>query len=164
MNPALPPPTITSFTASPSAIALGESSALSWSIDGTVDALDLGPGIGDVTGQSSITVSPSATTTFVLTASNAFGSDTAEVVVVVGQSAPVITSFVATPDTISSGEISTLSWTIANEVDNIVITPGVGNVTGQSSVDVSPASTTTYTLSATNSYGTSTKEVVVTVN
>jgi hypothetical protein len=164
VNPALPPPTITSFTASPSAIALGESSTLSWSIDGTVDALDLGPGIGDVTGQSSITVSPSATTTFVLTASNAFGSDTAEVVVVVGQSAPVITSFVATPDTISSGEIATLSWTIANEVNNITITPGVGNVTGQSSVDVSPNTTTTYTLSATNSYGTSTREVVVTVN
>lgn len=164
VNPGSPPPDITSFTATPSSIDPGGSSNLSWTINGTVDSLTLAPGIGDITGQSSVIVAPSETTTFVLTATNSVGSDTAEVTVVVGQSAPIITSFVAAPGTIYQGESSTLSWSIANQVDSVSISPGVGNVTGQTSVVVSPTSTTTYVLSATNSNGTSVAQVVVTVN
>lgn len=74
------PPTITSFTANPASISAGGSSTLSWSVkNATSLALS---GIGAVTG-TSFTVTPSATTTYTLTASNAAGNVTAGVQVVV---------------------------------------------------------------------------------
>ena len=79
--------------------------------------------------------------------------------------APQIGSFVADPATISSGGSSTLSWIVSGTGPiTLTIDQGVGDVTGLSSVMVSPASTTTYTLTATNSAGSDTKAIEVGVS
>ena len=74
-------------------------------------------------------------------------------------SAPMITSFTATPSTYSSGVEVTLAWTVSN-ASYIVISPGAGAVRGNTVV-VHPNAATTYTLYATNQYGRSTTAVTV---
>jgi hypothetical protein len=76
-------------------------------------------------------------------------------------SLPVITSFTATPDTISAGAASTLAWTVTN-ASQVSIDQGVGVQTG-SSVVVTPAVTTTYTLTATGPGGSTTAFKTVSV-
>src|SRR6185437_12449026 len=65
---------------------------------------------------------------------------------------PVITSFTASPLSITSGQSSTLSWTVTGST-SITISSGIGDVTGKTSIVVSPTVTTTYTLTASNSAG-----------
>lgn len=77
---------------------------------------------------------------------------------------PRIIGFTAQPATINRGDSATLSWEVEGQVTNLRINNGVGNVTGKSSVEVTPDATTTYRLEATNSAGTSTATVTVTVN
>ena len=76
---------------------------------------------------------------------------------------PNITTFEAVPQTINAGESAVLIWaaTDANAVD---IQPGIGPVPLAGSRQVSPTSTTTYTMTATGRAGTTTRSVVVTVN
>lgn len=74
-------PRITSFTATPPVVAPGGSALLSWTATGA-QAASLSPGIGPVTG-TSYPVSPTTTTTYALTVSNAYGTDTAQAVVIV---------------------------------------------------------------------------------
>src|SRR5215469_3853328 len=80
-----------------------------------------------------------------------------------GGSAPTA-ELSASPATITAGQSSTLSWTTSNatsaQIDN-----GVGSVNlPNGSTMVSPAKTTTYTLTASNSGGTVTAQATVTVN
>jgi hypothetical protein len=77
---------------------------------------------------------------------------------------PVINSFSANPSTITAGESSTLSWEVT-DADSVAITPGVGAVAVSSGTHaVTPATTTTYTLTATNDAGSTTATTTVTVN
>ena len=64
--------------------------------------------------------------------------------------APSIASFTATPST-GAGSSVTLSWSVSN-ASYVIVSPQAGAVRG-TSVTVSPAQTTTYTLYATNQYG-----------
>jgi uncharacterized protein YkwD/chitodextrinase len=77
--------------------------------------------------------------------------------------APIITSFTATPSSITAGQSATLSWAVsgatATAIDN-----SVGDVSGVTSKSVSPAQTTTYTLTARNSGGNATAVATVVVN
>ncbi|MBI1753820.1 MAG: hypothetical protein HY014_18440 [Acidobacteria bacterium] len=68
-------PVISAFVANPSTIAAGGSSVLSWTVTGAT-SLNLS-GVGTVTGKVSETVSPSSTTTYVLTATGPGGIATA---------------------------------------------------------------------------------------
>jgi hypothetical protein len=79
------PPVLDSFTATPSSIAPGGHSTLRWSLSGA-GSVRIDQGIGDVTGQTSSSVSPSQTTTYTLTAENAGGFVTASATVFVGAS------------------------------------------------------------------------------
>ena len=76
-------------------------------------------------------------------------------------SAPSISSFTASPASISAGGSSTLSWNVSG-ASYIIVSPGPGAARG-TSVNVSPAKTTTYTIYATNQYGRNTATVTVTV-
>jgi hypothetical protein len=76
-----PPPEITSFVASPDTLKQGEYTTLSWTTVGKIDSLVLEPGIGDVTGQTMLTIAPTETTTYTLTATNVSGSDSSETLV-----------------------------------------------------------------------------------
>ena len=77
-------------------------------------------------------------------------------------SPPTISSFTASPSTVSSGASSTLSWSVANAT-SLSIDQGLGTVTGATSVPVSPTTATTYTLTASNSGGSTTARTTVTV-
>jgi chitodextrinase len=110
-------PKILSFTALPVTIAAGGNSTLSWNVTGAT-TLSIS-GIGAVTGTSK-TVAPTSNTTYVLTATNASGSATASTTVTIisggggggGGGLGGITSFTASPTSISSGQSSTLSWVV----------------------------------------------------
>lgn len=77
--------------------------------------------------------------------------------------APAISSFKAVPSTVGPGETSLLSWTTGGEA-TLVIDPGGIDVSGSSSLEVSPSATTTYTLTASNGLGTRTRTTTVTVS
>jgi len=78
-------------------------------------------------------------------------------------SKPVVNFFTASPQTITVGESSTLSWEVS-DATMVSIDQGVGNnLALSSSVSVSPTATTTYILTATNDTGTVTEMVQITV-
>lgn len=76
---------------------------------------------------------------------------------------PDIVTFEASPDSIKAGESATLSWQVANAT-NVNIDQGVGTVTAKGTLKVSPKSTVTYTLTASNKSGSTTTKVHVTVS
>jgi hypothetical protein len=75
---------------------------------------------------------------------------------------PTISSFTASPSSISSGASSTLAWA-ASGATSLSINQGVGTVTGLTSTPVSPTSSTAFTLTASNSAGSVTRSLTVTV-
>jgi hypothetical protein len=76
---------------------------------------------------------------------------------------PRIGSFTAEPNQIQSGGSSALKWNVL-DYSSLEITPTVGVVTGfTGSKNVSPSSTTVYTLKATNGFGSRTANVSVNV-
>src|SRR5512140_528516 len=80
-------PAITVFTAAPASVALGQSTQLIFSAAGAT-ALKIDPGAIDVTGTTSLTVTPSATTTYTLTATGEGGTDSKQVSVTVNAASP----------------------------------------------------------------------------
>lgn len=77
---------------------------------------------------------------------------------------PVIPSFTASPATITAGGSSTLSWSSVTNAEVAEIDQGIGGVETPGTRSVSPAATTTYTLSARCGSNVATKTVTVTVN
>jgi hypothetical protein len=164
VSPAKNPPTIAFFTAAPTSITSGGSSTLSWSVSGAT-SLSLNQGVGDVTGLTSKSVLPSATTTYTLTATNSSGVVTASATVTVSpvKNPPTISAFTAAPLSITSGGSSTLSWSVSGAT-SLSLDQGAGDVTGLTSKSVLPSATTTYTLTATNSSGSVAASATVTVS
>ncbi len=77
--------------------------------------------------------------------------------------APSISSFFASPSSITAGLSSLLSWIVSGTpIPTLSINQGIGSVTGPTR-SVSPSQTTTYTLTATNSAGVATKQASITV-
>jgi len=154
-------PSISSFTATPSTINSGQSSTLTWAVSNAT-TLSIDNGIGTVTGTTR-TVSPGATTTYKLTATNSAGSVTATTTVTVSTiPAPTINSFTASSTSISAGQSTTLSWNVSN-ASSISIDNGIGSVAASGSRTVSPGASTTYTLTAASAGGTRTATVTVSV-
>ncbi len=77
-------------------------------------------------------------------------------------SVPKISSFLATPSTITAGKASVLSWSVSG-ASSISINNGIGTIVKGSSVSVAPAKSTTYVLTASNGSGSVTATVAVTV-
>ncbi|MGD0956889.1 MAG: IPT/TIG domain-containing protein [Candidatus Acidiferrales bacterium] len=75
--------------------------------------------------------------------------------------APTIPSFTASSQSVSAGTQVTLSWNVTG-ASYFVVSPEVGAVRG-SSVVVTPAQSTTYTLYATNAFGRTTATINITV-
>lgn len=75
---------------------------------------------------------------------------------------PVINFFKAEPSQIKYGESSTLSWDVSNAT-TVEIDHGIGQVPLSGSTVVKPESDTTYTLTAKNIDGTSTKTCTIKV-
>jgi hypothetical protein len=141
------------FDATPSIITAGQSSQLTWIVQDAT-SVSISNGVGAVAASGSTTVTPATTTTYTLTAVAPAGNVTATATVTVnpaGAGNPQIIRFEASPRSIQPGQQSTLSWTTTGAAT--VSISGVGAVTPNGSTTVSPAQTTTYTLSATSSDG-----------
>ena len=138
------------FLATPTNITVGEASTLAWETQNATEVTI--SGIGSVRPNGATTVSPTETTTYTLTAKNLYGevSTTATVQVTPGE-APRIIRFLATPVEILPTEQASLVWQVENAAT--VSISGIGNVELVGTSTVSPADTTTYTLTATNQYG-----------
>ncbi len=145
---------------------VGQAVTLSWEVN-AFDMLTISPGVGDVSGntangEGSAVVNPTETTTYTLTATVGGVEQTRTVSVYVG--GPEITKFeVSGAATIRAGGSTTLLWT-TDGTTMVTVDPDLGELTGQSAVNVSPATTTTYTLTASNEFGSTTAEVTVTVS
>jgi len=77
---------------------------------------------------------------------------------------PNIASFTASPNPITAGGSTTLSYGAVTNADSAEIDQGIGGVETPGSKTVSPPSTTTYTLTARCGSSTQTAQVTVTVN
>jgi RHS repeat-associated protein len=152
------PPTA-EINAAPDTIMVGESAILSWTTTNASSCV-IQPDIGTVDPSGSTSVSPTETTTYTITATGPGGTSTDTVTVTVLQ--PPTVSLSADPETILSGESSTLSWNSTN-ADSATIDQGVGTVPVNGSISVSPSETTTFTITVTGSGGTATASVTVTV-
>lgn len=76
---------------------------------------------------------------------------------------PIINTFNANPTTLDFGNSTTLSWEVS-EADTVSIDQGIGIVTASGTINITPSTTTTYTLTATgNSSAITTAGVKVTV-
>jgi hypothetical protein len=148
------------FQATPATITAGETSTLAWQTE-NAESVTIS-GIGDVAVNGSAPVSPKQTTSYTLTARNRYGevSSTATVQVTPG-SGPRIVAFSAAPPQILSGERATLVWQVENATS--ITISSIGAVSNAGTQDVSPATTTTYTLTASNPNGQVTTTAVVTV-
>jgi hypothetical protein len=185
-------PVINTFTAAPKSISEGESSMLVWTVTGA-QTVRLDQGIGYVALTGAKSVSPNATTTYILTATNSAGDVTAKAQVVVSEAATTTPipapSPVTTPTPVPTQEglpvidyflikggrygydITTAipfggSTTLTWSVSNatsVIINPLIGTVNPTGSISVSPTATTRYTLVAINPYGIDWALVMVTV-
>ena len=153
-------PIVADFAASEEVVTGGSPVELSWSSDPGNDALAIDSGVGDVSGLSMITVNPTVTTTYTITGNR--GGDTLQrEVTVLVDSAPLLNSFTnAGSETILAGQSTLVRWNAFGEVS---LSINGTDVTGQEFIDLSPTETTTFTLTATNPFGTTTKELTVTV-
>lgn len=148
VTPVAVSPTITSFTATPASIASGASSSLTAVFTGGTGIVT--PGNISITSGIAISVSPTSTTTYTLTVTPTSGSaitKTVTVSVTPVVISPTITSFVATPASITSGSSSNLTAVFSGGTG--AITPGNISVVSGTAVNVSPTATTTYTLTVT---------------
>ncbi len=138
------PVQIQSFQSDPRQISIGQNATLSWSVL-NADSVSIS-GIGDVPASGSRTISPTATTTYILSAKSSVNEETATTTVVVN-SARFQSCFVS-PTNIRAGETATLSRQ-SNGSTGVSISPNIGVVGASGSVSVSPTTNTTYTLTTT---------------
>jgi hypothetical protein len=156
----VPAPVATSFVSAAATITAGTSTTLTGVFSNGTGSID--NGVGAVTTGTPVTVSPVATTTYTLTVTNAANTTATKQVTVTVVSAPAVTSFVSAAATITAGTSTTLTGVFSNGTGSV--NNGVGAVTSGTPVTVSPASTTTYTLTVTNAANaTATKQITVTV-
>ncbi|MFO8067063.1 MAG: hypothetical protein R6U11_05730, partial [Bacteroidales bacterium] len=161
-------PVIDFFIVDVNTIDEGESATLSWQVT-DADSVTISQGIGEVNSSGSHTVSPTETTTYILTASNSGGSVTNSAMITVNPASdvvdltiPAIHSFTSDYTWISPGGSANLSWEVSN-ADTVTIEPVLGEVNISGSASVSPSSMTTYTLTASNTFGDNTAEITIMV-
>ncbi len=147
MKPMPIKPVISYFQASPASINLGSIAMLSWSVSNARDVTI--SGIGKVSSAGKISVQPSSTTNYILTASNGGGKVSASAAVTVKkkQNPPVISYFYADKNAITAGESANLYWSVSGA--KRVQLNGRG-VSSSGRISVRPSFSTTYTLTACN--------------
>ncbi len=152
-------PTVT-LSALPQTITQGESAVLSWSAANAAGC-NIEPDIGAVTAEGSVTATPSATTTYTLTAEGPGGTATDAVTVTVVHPVPTV-SLAAAPQSIIGGESAELSWS-STHAETLTLDQGIGTVALEGRVTVTPTETVTYTVTAGGPGGTVTASATITV-
>jgi hypothetical protein len=152
-------PTLAYFNASPETISAGQKAVLKWEITGST-TVRISPEIGRVSPAGSIEVMPYSTTTYTLTVGEPAQEITGTVTITVVPGPPVVDYFIADPLEISFGSSGALTWNIIGAT-SVSIDNNIGDVASSGTVSVAPATTTVYTLTATNTEGAVTATAVV---
>lgn len=175
-------PTV-SISANPTTITRGQSSTLSWSSSGVINSISINQNIGNVAGSGTRTVSPTSTTTYTITATGPGGTRTASATITVripgctdsrannyNSSAtiddgsctytPPAITFTTDRTFICPNGSARLSWSVSN-ASSISISSIGSNLSSSGNTNVSPNSTTTYTLTASGLGGTRTASVTI---
>lgn len=154
-TPPVPPdaPVVTRFSALPTTVGAGKSAVLSWAVTGATEVV-VDQGVGALRGESgSVTVTPSATTVYTLTATRTVdglsATSTAQATVTVDARPFKLTSFTATPATTSFGGSVTLSWT-SEGVPDVLTLNGTMVLASSTSMVVKPVRRQTFTLAGSN--------------
>src|SRR5260221_6849449 len=155
-----PSQAVIAFAASSGVIVQGQSTTLSWKVTNAA-SFSISPAVssGTLPLSGSADVSPSQTTTYMGTATDANGkaaTSSITVTVVPQGSAPSITISIS-PGVVAAGQSTTLTWTSTNST-SVAITPSVlgDNVTSvalSGSTTIVPSATTTYMATATGAAG-----------
>ena len=158
-----PPPTVT-LTASPTSVASGETSTLTWSATNATSCAATGGWSGAKATSGSEVVGPmTATTNYSLECSGAGGSRQQTTTVSFAPSLPVVT-LSASPTSINPGESSTLSWSTTNATTCNASGGWSGSVATAGVQPVGPINQTTeYFLTCTGPGGDAANNVIVTV-
>ncbi len=138
---------INSFQSVPSTIAPGKTAELSW-VTTAASRVSLSPGTyEDLKTTDSVSVSPTETTTYTITAFGDGPAVSKQFQIVVANVA--ITSFVADKPIMTQGDKCTLSWEIDNAATISLLPGNYSNLEADDSIVVNPEETTVYTLTAT---------------
>ena len=143
---------LSNFTSTSLTITSGQSALLTWSAQ-NCSTLSIDNGVGDVTGLTSKSVTPTATTTYTITGT--FGAATASVTITVSSAPCAINTFFASPN--PTTDASRLYWTTTNCTNAYIIDPTnsfipvpVNNPTDGYLVNVTADSTDYYLFTAPN--------------
>jgi len=150
---------INAFSASKSAIEVGETVVLTWTTTNAA-TVTISPNVGAVATSGSTTVTPGAITTYTLTAKGKSGNSVSSTTTVTVRQRVLPAIGISQP-TIKRGESASLSWNAPGAV-GVYIT-GVGSANSSGTAQVSPEQSTTYTLTASYIDGTS-QSTSITVN
>ena len=166
-------PALSNVVANPATVMEGGSSTLSWTPRADVSHVYVnGGGLTNAQASGNFhVVTPTETTTYMLSAQDEEGAPLGDFAVAVTVTSarppreprkpvpPVITSFTANPEVIAPGESSTLSWKVRGSVDSFKLTGNDLEIfldKDETSYTVTPTETTTYTLSADGTSATAT--------
>jgi Domain of unknown function (DUF4394) len=160
----VPSPQIVVFTASKNALPTsGGEVTLTWSTL-NADRVRIDPAPAEVQANGTHTLTVTETTTFTLSAKSSADETVAQTTTVTVRAPvpPSIVSFKASPSTLATWRAeSTLSW-VVDGADAVYLDQDLGLQTGNERT-VRPTATTSYTLVATNAFGSSTASVILTV-
>jgi len=168
-------PSISAFLAIPSSVVAGAPSSVKWSWTYSnpqptpAPTCSIDQGVGTVTNASSTTLTLASNTTYTLTCVNSAGTGTRQTTVMVSPPVgPTLNGFVASPTTVVSGVATnvTWTWTYGNSpvpAPTCSIDQGVGALTNGSVRSITITADTVFTLTCTNTGGTSTRQVTVTL-
>lgn len=151
-------PVSVTLNANPKLIKCGEPTVLSWSSI-YADSYTIEPDVGTFDAEGSVSVAPSAPTTYTITATGESGTATDWVTVGINPPKVIVSS---NPSEIQHGESATISWSTSC-ADSCVIEPEVGGNLLSGSAIVIPDHSTVYTVSATGPGGTTQKSIKVKV-
>ena len=158
---------VTNFESDKASTSPGSPATLSWTITEPFDSLTLTDSAGgsvDVAGMTtagagSTSVTVTETTTFYLTGVNGEVQNTHALKILSG-AAPELGGFAASAPIVATGSNIDLTWS-AIGADTLTLDPGMIDVSALTTTAVTVNESTTYTLTATNGFGSTTAEVSV---
>lgn len=150
-----------SISVTPSSAVKGTSATVAWECLDS-DAADIQPGIGAVAPRGTKSVTASDSTEYTVTCSGPGGKATASSRLSVSEAPRPACTITATPESITEGQASRLDWECTNTTAT-EIQPEIGQVAPKGTRTVTPAATTSYSVTGssggTSATGTATVKV-----
>lgn len=133
-------PVATTLTVSPTSIVSGSNATLSWSVSGNASSASINQGIGPVLFNSSQIISPTTTTTYILSASGDGGSDSDSATITVYQRPELAVTFPGTYDYGINRQMSVTSRYASSEVKVELTYLYFGGITDTATINLNPNS------------------------